>query len=68
MWYTQQLILHGAVVLLIGLICGAPLGSAVVRAKPGSLMRLKVDYQFEPDCFPLQPYEVATQHHYRIVI
>ena|SRR5688572_12504954 len=39
MWYTQQLILHGAVVLLIGLICGAPLGSAVVRAKSEERVR-----------------------------
>ena len=39
MWYTQQLIFHGAVVLLIGLLCGAPLGSAVVRAKSEDIVR-----------------------------
>ena len=32
MWYTKQLILHGAIVLLAGLCCGAPLGRAIVRA------------------------------------
>src|SRR5687767_6500851 len=39
MWYTKQLIFHGAVVLLIGLLCGAPLGSAVVRAKSEEAIR-----------------------------
>jgi hypothetical protein len=39
MWYTQQLILHGAIVLLIGLFCGAPLGSAIVRAKAEERVR-----------------------------
>jgi hypothetical protein len=39
MWYTKQLIFHGAVVLLIGLLCGAPLGSAVVRAKSEEIVR-----------------------------
>ena len=39
MWYTKQLILHGAVVLLIGLLCGAPLGSAVVHGKSEETVR-----------------------------
>jgi hypothetical protein len=39
MWYTKQLILHGAVVLFVGLLCGAPLGSAVVRAKSEETVR-----------------------------
>ena len=39
MWYTQQLILHGAIVLLVGLLCGAPLGSAVVQAKSEERIR-----------------------------
>jgi hypothetical protein len=36
---TKQLILHGAVVLLIGLLCGAPLGSAVVHGKSEETVR-----------------------------
>jgi hypothetical protein len=37
--YTTQLVFHGAVVLLVGLLCGAPLGSAVVRGKPEETVR-----------------------------
>jgi hypothetical protein len=37
--YTTQLIFHGAVILLVGLLCGAPLGSAVVRGKPEETVR-----------------------------
>lgn len=39
MGYTKQLILHGGVILLVGLLCGAPLGSAVVRGKPEETIR-----------------------------
>ena len=37
--YTTQLIFHGAVILLVGLLCGASLGSAVVRGKPEETVR-----------------------------
>jgi hypothetical protein len=37
--YTTQLIFHGAVILLVGLLCGAPLGSAVARGKPEETLR-----------------------------
>ncbi|MGH8631412.1 MAG: hypothetical protein ACREU7_11710 [Burkholderiales bacterium] len=39
MWHTTQLIFHGGVILLVGLLCGAPLGSAVVRGKPEETVR-----------------------------
>ena len=39
MWHTKQLILHGGMILLAGLLCGAPLGSAVVRGKPEETIR-----------------------------
>lgn len=39
MWHVKQLVLHGAVVLLIGFLCGAPLGSAIVRKKPEDAIR-----------------------------
>jgi len=39
MWHTKQLIFHGAVILLVGLLCGAPLGSAAVRGKPEETVR-----------------------------
>ncbi len=39
MWQTKQLIFHGGVILLIGLLCGVPLGSAVVRRKPEETVR-----------------------------
>ena len=32
--YSRQLVFHGAVVLLIGLLCGAPYGRAVNRKAP----------------------------------
>jgi len=39
MWHTKQLIFHGAVILLVGLLCGAPLGSAAVRGKREETVR-----------------------------
>ncbi len=39
MWLTKQLIFHGGVILLVGLLCGAPLGSAVVRRKSEETVR-----------------------------
>lgn len=39
MWHVKQLVLHGAVILLIGLLCGAPLGSAIVRRKSEETVR-----------------------------
>ncbi len=33
MWHTKQLILHGAVIILVGFLCGAPLGRATARGK-----------------------------------
>jgi hypothetical protein len=36
---AEQLTFHGAIVLLAGLLCGAPLGSAIVRA--GSEERIR---------------------------
>ena len=39
MWHTKQLIFHGSVILLIGFLCGAPLGSAVVRGKSEETVR-----------------------------
>jgi len=38
-WHTKQLILHGGVILLVGLLCGAPLGSAVVHGKREETVR-----------------------------
>jgi len=35
----KQLVLHGAVVLLVGLLCGAPMGRAIVRGKADSVIR-----------------------------
>jgi hypothetical protein len=32
--YSRQLVFHGAVVLLVGLLCGAPYGRAVNRSAP----------------------------------
>src|SRR5688572_17853042 len=37
--YTTHLIFHGAVILLVGLVCGAPLGSAVMHGKPEETVR-----------------------------
>ena len=39
MWHAKQLILHGGVILLLGLLCGAPLGSAIVRRKAEETVR-----------------------------
>ena len=39
MWHAKQLIIHGAIILLVGLLCGAPLGSAAVRGKPEEIVR-----------------------------
>jgi hypothetical protein len=39
MWHANQLVLHGSVILLAGLLCGAPLGSAVVRRKSEEAVR-----------------------------
>lgn len=39
MWHTKQLIFHGGVILLLGLLCGAPLGSAIVRKKAEETVR-----------------------------
>jgi hypothetical protein len=37
--YSHQLVFHGAVVLLIGLLCGAPYGRAVIRNAPEHIVR-----------------------------
>lgn len=39
MWHAKQLVLHGGVILLLGLLCGAPLGSAIVRKKAEETVR-----------------------------
>jgi len=39
MWHVKQLVFHGAVILFIGFLCGAPLGSAIVRKKPEETVR-----------------------------
>ena len=39
MWHTNQLILHGGIVLLVGLLCGVPFGRAIVRGKPEATVR-----------------------------
>ena len=39
MWHTKQLILHGSIVLLVGFLSGAGLGSAVVKGKSEATMR-----------------------------
>lgn len=36
---ARHLVFHGAVVLLIGLICGAPYGSAINRDAPASVVQ-----------------------------
>src|SRR5262249_61838972 len=33
MWHTKQLILHGGIILLVGLLSGAPFGRAIARGK-----------------------------------
>ena len=35
----KQFLLHGAIVLLVGLLCGAPMGSAIARNKPEPIVR-----------------------------
>ncbi len=42
MWHANQLIFHGVVILLVGFVCGAPLGSAVVRGKEESVRAWRV--------------------------
>ena len=39
MWHASQLALHGSVILLVGLLCGAPLGSAVARGRSEDTIR-----------------------------
>jgi hypothetical protein len=39
MWHVKQLVFHGAVIIFIGFLCGAPLGSAIVRKKPEETVR-----------------------------
>lgn len=39
MWHTKQLIFHGAVVLLVGLLCGVPMGRSIVRGRAESVVR-----------------------------
>jgi hypothetical protein len=38
-WHVKHLVFHGAVILLIGFLCGAPLGRAIVRKKPEETVR-----------------------------
>jgi hypothetical protein len=42
MWHANQLIFHGAVILLVGFLCGAPLGSAAVRGKEEAVRAWRV--------------------------
>ena len=39
MWQAKQLVLHGAVILLIGFACGAPMGRSIVRGRPEATVR-----------------------------
>jgi hypothetical protein len=39
MWHTRQLILHGGIVLLVGLLSGAGFGSAISRGKSEATVR-----------------------------
>jgi hypothetical protein len=39
MWHTRQLILHGGIVLLVGLLSGAGLGSAISRDRSEAALR-----------------------------
>ena len=34
MWLAKQLVFHGSVILLVGLLCGGPYGRAIVRGMP----------------------------------
>jgi hypothetical protein len=36
---AKQLVFHGGVILLVGLLCGAPYGRAIVRGKPEAVVR-----------------------------
>jgi hypothetical protein len=36
---AKQLIFHGSVILLAGLLCGVPFGRAIVRGKPEAIVR-----------------------------
>lgn len=42
MWHANQLIFHGAVILLVGFLCGAPLGSAAVRGNEEAVRAWRV--------------------------
>ena len=42
MEYAKQLVLHGAIILLVGFLCGAPLGSAAVRGKEEAVRAWRV--------------------------
>ena len=39
MWATRQLILHGGIILLMGLLSGIPFGRAIVHGKPEATVR-----------------------------
>jgi hypothetical protein len=39
MWHTQQLILHGSIIFLLGLLSGIPFGRAIVHRKPEATVR-----------------------------
>lgn len=39
MWHTKQLILHGGIILLVGLLSGAPFGRAIVHGKSEATVR-----------------------------
>jgi hypothetical protein len=39
MWHTRQLILHGGIILLMGLLSGIPFGRAIVQGKPEDTVR-----------------------------
>jgi hypothetical protein len=39
MWHTKQLILHGSMILLVGLLSGVGFGSAIVRGKSEAAVR-----------------------------
>jgi hypothetical protein len=39
MWQQKQLLFHGAVILLIGFGCGAPMGRSIVRGRPEAVVR-----------------------------
>jgi hypothetical protein len=39
MWQTKQLILHGGVILLLGLLSGVPFGRAIVHVKSEAAVR-----------------------------